>query len=160
MLALALMVFWLKHRSVVAAIAQAPLSLVVRIAAGSVNRPGCRLRGAVESETPLVGRQLHVAVAMQFRERVQVLGQSARVVAQLLQAGATGYDRILCDVDHGEEVNSLVSIQPSTLATLLEHGARVNLPHFDGHSKGFMVPGGSPSWEHESSTAKHSRKTQ
>jgi hypothetical protein len=121
-LSLAVMLFWEKNRRHLGG-AAVPLSMVTRFAAGAVNRTGLQLTGAVESEIPLVGRQLHVAITLNMRARPQVQLECARIGVRLLEAGATGYDRFAVSIDHGEPVNSLVFIMPKPLAQLLESGA-------------------------------------
>lgn len=125
-LALALTLFWIRHRTKAATVGQIPLSLVTRFAAGAVNRTGCRILGAIESDVALAGKQLHVAVEMNERNRAHVLLQSARIAAHFLNAGATGYNRVLCELDHGEAVTSLAIIKPNALKALLDADASVD----------------------------------
>lgn len=100
-----------------------PPAILVLFAAGAINRTGCRVTGAVESETALAGRQLHVSIELADRHRAQVLGQCGRIAYQLLQAGARGYDRLVCEVEHGEPVASLVIVLLPKLKDLLDQDA-------------------------------------
>ena len=52
--------------------------------------------------------------------------QSARIAAHFLNAGATGYNRVLCELDHGEAVTSLAIIKPNALKALLDADASVD----------------------------------
>lgn len=117
--AIALKLFWLRCAADRPADLLAPVGLVTRMAAGAVGRRGLRLVGAVESNLPRTGRQLHVAVEMADRYRPLVLANAARVAAHLLQAGAHGYERLLIGADHGLPVHSLLIVIPDRLRALL-----------------------------------------
>jgi len=106
-----------------------PLTIVTRLAAGGLNRTGLKLLGVVESSTALAGRQLHAAVRMSMRSRVQVLGQCARVATHLIEAGAEGYDLFSIEIDHGEQVSSLVTVMPDRLMELLQSDASIGRLH-------------------------------
>lgn len=113
------LLFLIRNSSRAALFEHLPPAILVLFAAGAINRTGCRVTGAVESETPLAGRQLHVAINLADRHRAQVLGQCGRIAYQLLQAGARGYDRLVCEVEHGEPVGSLVIVRLPKLQELL-----------------------------------------
>jgi hypothetical protein len=125
-LALASMLFWVRNRRGFGETRAVPVSLMSRFAAGAVNRSGLRLVGTVESETPLAGHQLHAAVELETRSRTLVLGECAHIAAELLEAGATGYERFLFGIDHGEAVSSLVIIRSEILRQLIEADAEID----------------------------------
>jgi hypothetical protein len=126
-LCLGLMLFWGRNTPGAQLQGSIPLAVVTRFAAGGLNRTGLKLLGAVESHTPLAGRQLHAAVQMAMRSRTQVLGECARVATHLLEAGAEGYSRFLIEIDHGEQVSSLVIVLPGKLKELLDNDAPIEL---------------------------------
>lgn len=78
-LAIALMLFIARHQADVVRSGGVPRAVATQFAAAAIRRVNCRVAGSVESESPLAGRQLHVAVEMTERHRVHVLGQCARV---------------------------------------------------------------------------------
>lgn len=123
-LAVALIDIWVELRRTDRSTGQdVPIALVVRIAAAGVNREGLRMIGAVESETPLAGKQLHVAVETVDKRRTLVFGNIFRIAARLVRAGAVGYDRMLFGIEQGEPVQSLVALDPMKLKELLEENA-------------------------------------
>lgn len=125
-LASALLVFWGQNASAVPRDLPAPPSLASRVAGAHLNRPGCRVVGAIESDLPLVGRQLNISLRLAERERSLVIGRCFQVAAELLEAGADGYDRFAIEVDQGEPVSSLVLVDPVVLRELLEVDAEVD----------------------------------
>ena len=129
-----ILLFLERHRSRVGLYNRLPPAVFVLFAAGAINRTGCRVIGAVESETTLAGRQLHIAIDLDERHRAHVLGQCARLGFQLLQTNATGYDRLLCEINQGELNTSLVIVRLPRLASLLREDADIRaLPQaFDG----------------------------
>ena len=125
-----ILLFLERHRSHVGLFEHLPPAIFVLFAAGAFNRTGCRVTGAVESETAVAGRQLHVAIDMNERHRAHVLGQCARLGFQLLEANATGYDRLLCEINQGESNASLVIVRLPRLASLLKEESDISeLPH-------------------------------
>ena len=122
-LAIAVVIFAMRNREVVREWHALPLAFAVAFAAGALDRPGFRVFGGVESEIPRVGRQLHVAVETPFRNRTLVMWDSARIAMHLIENGASEYDRLLVEVDQGEEVNSLAIIRLQRLARLAKEGA-------------------------------------
>jgi hypothetical protein len=123
-LAVALIDFWGElERSGRSTGQDVPIALAVRIAAAGVNREGLTMIGAVESETPLAGKQLHVAVDTIDKRRTLVFGHVFRIATRLVKAGAVNYDRMLFGIEQGEPVQSLVALDPMKLKELLEQGA-------------------------------------
>ena len=118
-----ILLFLERHRSRAALFDHLPPAVFVLFAAGAFNRTGCRVTGAVESETALAGRQLHIAIELNERHPAQVFGQCARLGFQLLQTNATGYDRLLCEIDQGELNTSFVIVRLPKLASLLREDA-------------------------------------
>lgn len=123
LLALAIMLFWVKHDVGPILGTAIPTAIVTRFAAGGANRRGLKILGAVESELPRTGRQLHVAVQMFDRGRTVVLANAARVAAHFIEAGAREYDRLLVGVDHGASIQSLVIILPRKLQAFFAENA-------------------------------------
>ena len=111
-----ILLFLERHRSRAGLFNHLPPAVFVLFAAGAINRSGCRVTGAVESTTALAGRQLHIAIELNERHRAQVLGQCARLGFQLLRTNATGYDRLLCEINQGELNTSLVIVRLPRLA--------------------------------------------
>lgn len=125
-LGLAIMLFWLRDLMTMGTTkGNLPLGVITRIAAGAVNRTGFSMVGTVESQYPSVGRQLHAVIKTEERGRVQTLCQCARVASHLLLAGATSYNRMLFEVDHGRTPLSLVIIRPAVLQKMLVGDASV-----------------------------------
>jgi hypothetical protein len=120
-LGVALILFWARNNPASRLNDSIPLSIVTRFAAGGVNRTGLTLVGAVESYTPLVGRQLHVAVRMSMQSRTLVFGECCRVAMHLLDAGAKNYERFLIEIDHGKHVNSLAVMLPKIFENILKN---------------------------------------
>ncbi|MBU1228312.1 MAG: hypothetical protein KJ698_14000 [Actinobacteria bacterium] len=119
-LALAIHLFWLRNKTQATQLQDFPLSLTTAATAGAVTRGGLRLLGSIESSSPLVGRQLHVALRVDTRSRNQILLESCRVARELLDQGVVGFDRFLFEVDSGDELTSLVIILPKVLKRLLD----------------------------------------
>lgn len=122
-LVVALLLFWERVDPTDALRGSIPVTLIVRFAAGAINRKGLKILGAVESLTPLAGKQLHVAVRMSMRARTQVLGAAARLTFHMIEAGADEYDRFLIQVDHNLGVSSLVRVNPAVFQELLRENA-------------------------------------
>lgn len=122
-LGLAIQLFWLRNKNHSKAPSNPPLSIVTLAAAGSVTRNGLRFIGAVESTTPLAGRQLHVALASDSRSRNQMLLESCRVARELLDQGALAFDRYLFEIDCGRDIPTLVIVKPAVLRQLLAENA-------------------------------------
>jgi hypothetical protein len=124
--AIALMLFIAKHQGDVVRSGGVPRAMATRFVAGAVGRRNCRVAGSVESETPLAGKQLHIAVEMTERHRAHVLGQCARVAYQFIQVlGAARYERLEIEVHHGEPVASLSIVKPQELIALVARGAPI-----------------------------------
>lgn len=118
-LGVAIILFWLRDLMTSGSKRDLPLAVITRIASGAVNRSGFTLVGTVESEYPSVGKQLHAVIKTEERGRTQTLLQCARVASHLILAGATFYDRMLFEVDHGRKPLSLVIIRPAVLHKML-----------------------------------------
>jgi len=88
-----------------------------------VTRDGLRFLGGIESFTRFAGRQLHVALAVDTKSRNQIILESSRVARELLNQGATGFDRFLFEIDSDQGVPSLVIILPKILEELLEENS-------------------------------------
>ena len=124
-LSIALLIFWSNHHGRYDSTSTTPMTLLVRLAAGGFDRLGLKMIGAVESNTPMAGKQLHVAIDITLKKRTQVLGECARVAFHLLEVGAIGYDRYVIQVDQREPVASMVTIDPSKLNSLIIDDAPV-----------------------------------
>ena len=100
-----------------------PPSIITLLAAGSIERYGLNVLGAVESDLPHTGKQLHIAIRTTFRSREMVLFDSARIAMYLLENGALSYSRYLFGIDCGKAVSSLVIVLPERLSKLLQQQA-------------------------------------
>lgn len=99
-LAVGMLLFLARHpRGLTDGVPTLPGSIVTLLASAAVQRNGFAVLGAAESESPLVGRQLHIAVKTVFRSREVVLLDCARLALHLVDAGARPYARYLFDVD-------------------------------------------------------------
>jgi hypothetical protein len=122
-LGLAIQLFWLKNRHRANQLRNPPLSLITLAAAGAITRDGLRFLGCIESTSLLGGRQLHAALSIDTKSGSQMLLESCRVARELVDRGATGFDRFLFEVDSGGGISSLVIILPKVLKTLLDENA-------------------------------------
>ncbi|MDQ3802258.1 MAG: hypothetical protein M3416_00145 [Acidobacteriota bacterium] len=100
-----------------------PPAITVFLAAVGVERPGLTVLGAIESEYPRAGKQLHLSIKSTSRWRIQVFYDCARLSMYLLEHGAAGYSRFVFDIDQGQSVSSLVMVKADRLADLLEKDA-------------------------------------
>ena len=98
-----------------------PPSLIAFIASSIIERKTLSITGAIESETYLAGKQLHIFVRTSYLRREWVLYDCMRISALLLKHGANGYDRFLFDIDQAKNVSSQVIIKSTVLAKLLEN---------------------------------------
>ncbi len=121
-LGLAIQLFWLRHPPAMPS-KRAPLALAFLAAAAAVTRRGLEFRGAVESNTPLAGRQLHAALVVDTRSRNQMLLEACRVARELVDQGAYDYDRMLMEIDCGRTVSALVVLEPRVLRELISSDA-------------------------------------
>ena len=96
-----------------------PVSIAVFLAAAGIERPGLAVIAHIESDTPRGGKRLHLFLQSNFRWRVQVLSDCARLSMYLLNHGASHYSRYVFDVNHGHSVSSLVMIKPDRLDELI-----------------------------------------
>jgi len=125
-LGIAIILFWARNNPNPHLNDSIPLTMISRFAAGGMNRTGLKLVGIVESDTPLGGHQLHAAVEISMRSRTQVLGECCRIATHLLEAGAKDYDRLLIELDHGIQVNSLAIVLPNKLRELLNNNSSLD----------------------------------
>jgi hypothetical protein len=124
-LAIALICFCMS-KSAKELITYLPLGIATRFAAGKINRPGLSITGAVLSNSPLVGKQLHISVYMEMRKRLQVLIDSVRIVYQIIKNHVQDYDRCVLQIDHGEKINSLCIIEIRKLQGLINENADIS----------------------------------
>lgn len=98
-----------------------PPSLISFIASSVIERKTLSITGAIESETSLAGKQLHIFVQTSYLRREWVLYDCMRISALLLKHGANGYDRFLFDIDQAKNVSSQIIIKSTVLQELLEN---------------------------------------
>lgn len=98
-----------------------PPSLIAFIASSIIERKTLSITGAIESETYLAGKQLHIFVRTSYLRREWFLYDCMRISALLLKHGANGYERFLFDIDQAKNVSSQVIIKSTVLAKLLEN---------------------------------------
>ncbi len=120
-LCIGLLLFWIRNNPWKDLQNEIPIAIIERFAAGGLNRIDLEILGIVESNTPLAGKQLHVAVRMSMKSRTQVFGECSRVAIHLLEAGAFEYDRFVIEIDHGEQINSMAMILPKKLMEIVEN---------------------------------------
>jgi len=127
-LAISIIVFLARHRANLRKSGQlvVPTSLMALLIGAAVERVGLRVIGAVESNPPLVGRQLHVVYQTTFRSRQLALFDSARMAMHLIDNGASGYSRFVFNIDQGKPVSSVVMIYPGRLFALLSKDTSVD----------------------------------
>lgn len=101
-----------------------PLPIAVLVATAGGTHPGMRIRGVVESDFEAVGRQLHVGMITDMRNREAVLLDTGRIAANLLSQGIRGYSRVLFTVSHpGSNMSDFVVVRGERLRELLEDSA-------------------------------------
>jgi hypothetical protein len=97
-----------------------PPSLISFIASAIVERKSLSVNGAIESETFLAGKQLHIFLKTSYLRREWILFECLRISALLLKHGANSYERFIFDIDQSGRVPSHVMVKANFLSNLLD----------------------------------------
>lgn len=124
--AIALVIFWSRNYSQFKELDPIPISLITNLVFGELDRIGFKVFGAYESNTPLAGKQLHIAIELSIKKREQVLMECIRTAYHYIVFGATNYDRFVIQVNQKEPISSMVIIDPRKLLSLIERDSSID----------------------------------
>jgi len=125
-LAISVLIFWSRYYSQFSNLESIPISIISRLVAGSLDRLSFLVIGALESNTPLAGKQLHIAVDLLNKKRQLVIMECARTAYYYLIFGATNYDRYVIQINHKEPVDSMLFIDPSKLMEIIKNDSPID----------------------------------
>jgi hypothetical protein len=97
-----------------------PPSLISFIASAIIERKSLSINGAIESDTFLAGKQLHIFLKTSYLRRDWIFFECLRISALLLKHGANGYERFIFDIDQSQKLSSQLIVKAKTLGNLLD----------------------------------------